>query len=335
MNHSADLIKNDVSSKLDHEWLDPYSKVVTSAAEKVNPSVVNIDVIHRLKKSSASRIPPENRGSGSGFIFTPDGYILSNSHVVHGADFIRVTSFDGSEYDADLVGDDPDTDLAVIRISSFPKLAAATLGNSKNLKPGQLVIAIGNPFGFQYTVTAGVVSALGRSFRAATGRLIDNVIQTDAALNPGNSGGPLINPRGEVVGVNTAIIQPARGISFAIAVDTAKFVAGRLIKEGKIRRGYLGIAGQNVPLHRRVVRFYKLVKETGILVISVEPRSPAEKAHVLAGDIILGFDQFPVSSIDELHKILTEKNPGASAKLRVLRRQEIFDILIEPYYAQA
>ena len=231
---------------------DAYSNAVISAAEKINPSVVNIDVVHTHPKRTNSRLPQQSRSGGSGFIFTPDGYVFTNSHVVSGADHIEVTLADGQTVEAELVGDDPDTDLAVIRINA-EGLVPAAFGDSESLKPGQLVIAVGNPFGFQYTVTAGVVSALGRSFRSSSGRLIDNVIQTDAALNPGNSGGPLVNSSGEVVGVNTAIIQPARNISFAIGINTAKFVAAHLIKNGRISRGHLGVAGQNVPLHRRVV----------------------------------------------------------------------------------
>lgn len=301
--------------------LDAYSKAVVESAEKINPSVVNIDVVKTHIQPKNARLPQQSSASGSGFIFTPDGYILTNSHVVSGADHIEVTLWDGQTHEAQLIGDYPDSDLAVIRISA-PNLIAAKLGDSEQLKPGQLVIAVGNPFGFQYTVTAGVVSALGRSFRSSNGRLIDNVIQTDASLNPGNSGGPLVNSQGEVVGVNTAVIQPARGISFAIAINTAKFVAGLLIKNGKIRRAYLGIAGQNVPLLRRVVRFYNLEKSTGIFIISLEPRGAAEKAGLLAGDILLKFDAQPVGSVDDLLKQLVEKSTETESTVTVLRGTE-------------
>src|SRR6266581_3517096 len=259
--------------------LDAYSKAVVQAAEGVGPSVVNIEVRRRDGR---------RQGSGSGFVFTPDGFVLTNSHVVHRADRVEVTLSDGRRPDAHVVGDDPDTDLAVVRVYA-PQLHPVRMGESKSIRVGQLAIAIGNPYGFQCTVTAGVVSALGRSFRANTGRLIDDILQTDAALNPGNSGGPLVNSRGEVIGVNTAVILPAQGICFAIGVDTAKLVAGWLIKDGKIRRSYIGVGGQNVKIHRRVVRFHGLPVESGLLVVSVEPGSPAQKAGLQEGDILVEF----------------------------------------------
>ncbi len=299
--------------------LDAYSQAVTAAAAKASPSVVNIDVRQaRGSSRPAGQRSQEVGGSGSGFVFTPDGFVLTNSHVVHHASRIDVVLTDGGRYQAELIGDDPDTDLAVVRISA-PSPTPANLGDSERAKVGQLVIAIGNPYGFQCTVTTGVISALGRSLRSVSGRLIDNIIQTDAALNPGNSGGPLINARGEVVGVNTAVILPAQGICFAIAINTAKFVAGRLIRDGKIRRAYIGVAGQNVPLPRRVVRFHTLPAETGILVISIEPGSPAQRAGLREGDIILSYDGQPVRGIDELHKHLTEAKVGMVSPMGILR----------------
>jgi S1-C subfamily serine protease len=316
---------------LDDELLDAYSRAVISAAERVSPSVVNIDVHQRMRGRRAMdpRWPREGRGSGSGFIFTPDGFILTNSHVVHRAAKIEVALSDGRRFQADLIGDDPDTDLAVIRIDA-PNLVPAHLGDSQSVCVGQLVIAIGNPYGFQYTVTAGVVSALGRSLRSNSGRLIDNIIQTDAALNPGNSGGPLVTSRGDVIGVNTAVILPAQGICFAIAINTAKFVAGLLIRDGRIRRSFIGVAGQNVPLHRRLVRFHNLPVENGVLVASVEPRSPAYRAGLLEGDVIIGFDDHAISSIDDLHKLLTETRIGARSRLTIIRGSETRKLDIIP-----
>jgi len=306
--------------------LDAYSSSVTAAVEKARPSVVNIEV--RQKVAHGGRTG-ETGGSGSGFILSGDGFILTNSHVVHGATAIRVSLVDGREYPAHLIGDDPDTDLAVIRIDA-PGLVQAELGESAGLKPGQLAIAIGNPFGFQTTVTAGVISALGRSLRAQTGRLIDNVIQTDAALNPGNSGGPLVDSRGRVIGVNTAIIRPAQGICFATAIDTAKFVAGWLIKDGKFRRAVIGVAGQDVPLHRRVVRFYGLPVQTGVLVVDLEKDSPGAKAGLLSGDVIIGFNDVPVPSIAALHKLLIGKEIGVESILTVIRHTERLRLTVTP-----
>lgn len=320
----------------DDELLDAYSKAVISAAERVSPSVVYIEVQQPInnRRGNSPRTPREARGSGSGFIFTPDGFILTNSHVVHGSTKIEVTVTDGSKYQADLIGDDPDTDLAVIRINA-PNLVPAHLGESHQVRVGQLVLAIGNPYGFQYSVTAGVVSALGRSLRAGSGRLMDAVIQTDAALNPGNSGGPLVNSRGEVIGVNTAMILPAQGICFATSIDTAKFVASRLIRDGKVSRSYVGLAGQNVPLPRRIVRYYNLPVESGILVVSFEENSPARKAGLQEGDIIIGFDEHPIAGIDDLHKLLTEERIGHKSTLVVIRGTQKMDLEVVPQESTA
>src|SRR5437660_1707410 len=306
--------------------LDEYSRTIVSAANRVGPAVVNIDIKQRL---DSRRGPREVGGSGSGFVIAPDGFILTNSHVVHAANQIAVSLPDGREYPAQLVGDDPDADLAVIRIDA-PHLAHVRLADSENLRVGQVVIAIGNPLGFQASVTAGVISALGRSMHAQSGRLIDNIIQTDAALNPGNSGGPLVNSAGEVIGVNTAMIRPAQGICFAIASNTAKFVAGWLIRDGKIRRSYIGVAGQNVPLHRRIVRFYGLPLETAVLVVSVENNSPAERAGLREGDLIIAFDDQPIGNVHHLHKILVGEQIGVPAKLTVIRHTEKLELTILP-----
>src|SRR5467141_138919 len=306
--------------------LDEYSRTVVSAADRVGPAVVNIDIKQRL---NSRRGPREVGGSGSGFVIAPDGFILTNSHVVHNANQIAVSLPDGREYPAQLVGDDPDTDLAVIRVDA-PQLAHVRLADSESLRVGQVVIAIGNPLGFQASVTAGVISALGRSMHAQSGRLIDNIIQTDAALNPGNSGGPLVNSAGEVIGVNTAMIRPAQGICFAIGSNTAKFVAGWLIKEGKIRRSYIGVAGQNVPIHRRIVRFYNLPLETGVLVVSVEKNSPAEKTGLREGDVIVAFNAKAIGSIHELHKMLMGEQIGIQSEITIVRHTEKLALTITP-----
>src|SRR5437667_658637 len=307
------------SARDDIALLDEYSRTIVGAVDRVAPSVVNIE-----SRSNGSR-----GGSGSGFIIAPDGFILSNSHVVHGAREIVVNLSDGRESRAYLVGDDPDTDLAVIRIDAA-HVSHVRLADSETLRVGQIAIAIGNPLGFQASVTAGVISALGRSMHAQSGRLIDNIIQTDAALNPGNSGGPLVNSAGEVIGVNTAMIRPAQGICFAIASNTAKLVAGWLIRDGRIRRGYIGVAGQNVPIHRRIVRFYGLPLETGVLVVSVEKNSPAKRAGLREGDLIIAFDGQPIGSVHDLHKVLVGEQIGVSASLTVIRHTEKLELSILP-----
>jgi S1-C subfamily serine protease len=313
--------------------LDSYSRTVTAVAAQVSPSVVRLDVEQAQPRSAPGRKglrrPEQPTGSGSGFVFTPDGYVLTNSHVVSGARRITLTTLDGRKQPAELVGDDPDTDLAVVRVHGLD-LPAVPFGDSSALEVGQIAVAVGNPYGFDCTVTAGVVSALGRSLRSRTGRLIDDVIQTDAALNPGNSGGPLCDSRGRVIGVNTAMILPAQGICFAIAVNTAAFVVSALIHEGRIRRAFLGVGGQTVPLHRRVVRFHDLANETAIFVASIEPHSPADRAGLREGDLIVGFDGRPTGGIDELHRLLTEDRAGRSIPMAVVRGSERLRLTVVP-----
>jgi S1-C subfamily serine protease len=315
----------------DAELLDAYSHAVVNAAKRASPAVVNIEV--RAKAPAAGRGHGRSQqprgGSGSGFIFTPDGFVMTNSHVVHGADEIEVTLSDGRSYGAKLVGDDPETDLAVIDIDA-PNLSSVEFGDSAAIQVGQLVIAIGNPYGFQYTVTAGVVSNLARSFRSRNGRLIDNIIQTDAALNPGNSGGPLVDSRGRVVGVNTAIIPAAQGICFAIPAATAQFVAARLLRDGRIKRSYIGVAGQNVPLHRRLVRYHKLEVETGVLIVGIEPDSPATRSGLAEGDLIVALDNKPIRNIDDLQRLLTDEHVGVAIPMVVLRGTEKLTIDVTP-----
>src|ERR1700728_741476 len=327
---------------LDAVLLDSYSRAVTAAVEKVSPSVVNVEVRQAVQPSgrrgrSSERPdePREHRGGGSGFVFTPDGLILTNSHVVHDATRIEVTLADGRRALAHTIGADRATDLPVIRIDS-PGLQAVALGDSQLLRPGQMAVAIGNPYGFQSTVTAGVISALGRSLRSYSGRLIEDVIQTDAALNPGNSGGPLVDSRGHVIGVNTATILPAQGICFAIGINTAKFVASRLLRDGRIRRSYIGISAQTVPIHRRVVRFYSLTRETGVVVVGIEAgeRNPARVAGLREGDVIVALADKPVAGVDDLHRLLTDAQVGARCVLTVIRHTERLSLPIFPEEAR-
>jgi len=293
---------------------------------------VKIDVAQAGRSRSGES--HERQGGGSGFVFTPDGLILTNSHVVHGATRIQVSFSDGHRFPAHTIGDDPATDLAVIRIDA-PQIVAAPLGDSQKLRVGQLAIAIGNPYGFQYTVTAGVVSALGRSLRSYSGRLIDDVIQTDASLNPGNSGGPLVSSDGRVVGVNTATIMGAQGLCFAIGINTAKFVAGRLLRDGRIRRAYIGVEAQTAPLHRRLVRFYDLPQESGVIVSAVTPGSPAQRAGLREGDVIVALDGKAVAGVDDLHRLLTDAHVGVSSSLTVLRWTEKLELQVVPQEARS
>ena len=311
----------------EREILDAYSNAVVTVSESVSPSVVKIEVAHT--GTGKGRRPSEQAGSGSGFIFTPDGFILTNSHVVSGARSVHAVTMEGGRYEASIVGDDPDTDLAVIRIHA-PTLQSVRFGASKRLRVGQLAIAIGNPYGFNTTVTAGVVSALGRSLRGRSGRLIDDVVQTDAALNPGNSGGPLVDSAGRVIGVNTATIMPAQGLCFAIAIDTAKFVASRLIRDGRIRRSFIGTAGQNVPILRKITHHYALPNRGGILVISMDDNGPAKRAGLVEGDIIFSFAGETIEGIDELHRLLTDELVGSEVKIGVIRGAQMLELGIIP-----
>jgi S1-C subfamily serine protease len=300
--------------------LDAYSQAVVRAVETVGPAVAHIEV----KGAGGAR-----RGSGSGFAFTPDGLILTNSHVVHGAQSIRATFADGLAADADLLGDDPHTDVALLRIGASA-LPAAKLGTSRDLSVGQLAIAIGNPLGFQQTVTAGVVSALGRSLRSQTGRLIDDVLQTDAALNPGNSGGPLVNAAADVIGLNTAIIPGAQGICFAIGVDTVEWVVGELLAHRKVRRGYLGFGGATIALSRRAARYFEVENTGSIRVESVERDSPAARVGIKPGDVVLRFDGKVVNGIDDLHRLLSRDSIGRRIALVLRRDSRIVELEIEP-----
>jgi S1-C subfamily serine protease len=306
----------------DAALLDAYSRAVIDVVETVSPAVVRLDV-HSVEQARQG-------GSGSGVIVSPDGLVVTNSHVVGGASRIRATTADGQRLTAHVVGDDPDTDLALVRINESVTLPFAPLGDSRRLKRGQLVIAIGNPLGFESTVTAGVVSALGRSLRASTGRLIDDLIQTDAALNPGNSGGPLVSSHGEVVGINTAIIMGAQGICFAIAANTAKFVLGELVRHGRVRRGYIGISAAQTRLPQRLRHEGGVTQDSAVVVAGVEPASPADRAGLVAGDVMLALDGQAVTGADDLIRILTGDKIGRKVELDVPREGERRRLALTP-----
>jgi S1-C subfamily serine protease len=298
----------------DLDLLDAYSQAVIGAVEEVGPAVVRIEI---------------GRGGGSGVVFTPDGFVLTNNHVVERGGPMRATLPDGRETDAWLIGRDADTDLAVVRLGGS-SLPWARLGDSRHVRVGQVAVAIGNPYGFHHSVTAGVVSAVGRSLRAQSMRLIEDVIQTDAALNPGNSGGPLVTTRGEVIGINTAILAPAQGLCFAIASNTARFVASRLIRDGRIRRSYVGIVGNQIPVPRALARANQLAVASGVRVASVAAGSPDSAAGIREGDIVLGFDEHPIGGVDDLHRLLTEERIGAPAAVVVLRGGERRQLTVIP-----
>jgi S1-C subfamily serine protease len=302
----------------EREALDAYSNVVVQVAEQLRPAVVN------LRAGQGRR-----QGSGSGILFTPDGFLLTNHHVVHGSERVRVRLGDGQEVAGRVVGNDPWSDLAVVQAEGA-KLPHGRLGDSNKLRVGQLVVAIGSPFGFESTVTAGVVSALGRSLRSITGALVDNVIQTDAALNPGNSGGPLVNSRGEVIGINTAIIAPAQGICFAIPINMAKHVLPQLMTHGRVTRGYLGIHGRPVPLSRDLARRYGLEQQTVVEVVSVEENGPADQAGLQEEDMIVGFGEQPVTNVDDLQKLLLQLPVGVPATLVLLRGERRLERMVLP-----
>jgi S1-C subfamily serine protease len=307
------------------ELLDAYSEAVAGAAERIGPSVVNIEVRGKGGRSERAE------GTGSGFVFTPDGFILTNNHVVDRAHEISILLFDGRRVTGEIIGNDPDSDLAVVRIDARD-LAVAHLGESRTLRVGQIAIAVGSPYGFQRTVTAGVISAVGRSLRSVTGRLIDNVIQTDAALNPGNSGGPLVDSRGRVIGVNTATILPAQGLCFAIAIDSAKFVAARLIRDGKIERAWLGIAGTTSALPRRLARYHRVAADSCVVAAAIEPGSPAEKAGIKRNDLIVACGPASIRGIDDLQRTLADIPVRTLITITVLRGSEklLLDVTTAP-----
>jgi S1-C subfamily serine protease len=313
-----------VRPETDEDLLDAYSRAVVGVVEKVGPAVISIGV---RKRTRSPRYGQE--GAGSGVIIAPDGFVLTNHHVVEGAEDIQVRLTDGRGFSAHLVGSDPATDLAVVRAEAS-NLPTADLGDSDSLRVGQLVIAIGNPLGFQSTVSTGVISALGRALRSQSGRLIENVIQTDVPLNPGNSGGPLVDSRGRMIGINTAMIFMAQGISFAVPVNTVKWVVGELVTRGKVRRAYLGIAGQVRPIGRRIQRHLELQAATAVEVVSVEEEGPAHRAGLRDGDLLVGVNGKSVASVDDIHRLLTGWTGGSPLSLTILRNGERLQVQVIP-----
>ena len=304
--------------------MDPFSKIIIEAVEKTKNAVVKIDV---YKKSKDGKLRPA--GSGSGFIFSSDGMVFTNSHVVEGAEKIMVSLLNENEIEGVLIGNDPDTDLAILKIYS-DGYSVAKLGDAHELQIGQLVIAIGNPLGYQHTVTTGVVSALGRTLRTQSGRLVDNVIQSDAALNPGNSGGPMITTDGEVIGVNTAIIQGAQGLSFSVDINTAKEIARQLITDGKVFKAYLGLMLQEVPLNPKIKQHYNLSNRNALFVTKLEENSPASRSQLQEGDLIISFNGKPVNSTHELFKELSKREILTMIDISVIRRTELLNFSIVP-----
>ena len=303
-----------------NQELDPYSAQVVYAFDHVGPAVVHVMAFDKDGRPA---------GQGSGVVFTPDGYVLTNSHVVAQATRLRASLTDGQSYEAALVGDDSVTDIAVLRLLGGG-FSHAELGISAGLRVGQLVVAIGNPLGFTCTVTAGIVSALGRTLRTRSGGLIDSVIQTDAPLNPGNSGGPLVSGAGRVIGINTAMIAPAQGICFAIGIDTAIWVATRLMRDGRVRRSRLGLSAQTVPITTRVRRFHGLQQSSGAMVSDLAPDGPGKQAGLQAGDVLVSLDGVPVTGVDDLHRALTAERAGLQVPLGVLRRTELLTVPVSP-----
>lgn len=326
MGARPNFIAGEPASPGDQELLDAYSETVAGTVEKVQDAVVYI---------AAEKNGPRGRqgGAGSGFLFTPDGYVLTNSHVVHGAGSLSVARPDGTRSEAQLVGEDPETDLAVLRIGASRALSHLELGDSSRLRVGQIAIAIGNPLGFNHTVTSGIVSALGRSLRSNAGRMIDNVIQTDAALNPGNSGGPLLDTQGRVIGVNTAIIPGAQSICFAVGINSAKWVVTQLFTHGKVRRAFIGMSGSTVPVSRRVARFLEIEQDSGVRVSEVQPNSPAANSGLRADDLIVGIDGAPARTVDDLQRLLDESRIGKLCVLRILRGAQPLYLSVYPLEA--